>query len=505
MKKVLSVFLACAMILCVCAACGSSNGGSGSDRGVNIYVEGTMPSLDPITCAEYSSCYVFNNIYETLIRIDEKGEIVPWLATEWTASDDGITYSFTLKKGVKFHNGEEMKASDVVFSLNAAIAEPIMSNVCSHMDHAVATGDYTFDLVLKDSYAAIITMLQNLYIVNEKFYTAQESNYDVACGTGAYKLREGAVDLNTEVTVDRFDDYHLGKPAIPYATFKIITDASTARIQLESGELDFMMVYSVSNYAPLVATGNYNSALAQAPHTAYIALNLEVEPLDNKALRQALNYAADKDSIIQIAYEGLAKPARALTGENSFGVDFSDCMDFSYNPEKAKEKLAEAGFPNGLNFDDYGVVLEYIPGSYHEKIANCLQETWGQVGIQISLRATENVDCAAGAHTMRTTGCEYKSDISYIANKYGSDFIGSSNYAFYRNDRVDEIIAEAGSMTDQDARAALYKEMCEIIVEDAPYVPIQHKQIPYVWAKDLTANVYPSNECPYYVYEWHWN
>ena len=503
MKKLLAILLVCTMLLGVLSACSNSNKDS-DERGVNIYVEGTIPSLDPLKTAEYSSCYVMNNLYETLIRIDEKGEIVPWLAKSWTVSDDGLTYSFEIEKGVKFHNGDELKASDVAFTLNTAIGEPVLSAYCSMMDHATATGDYTFDLVLPNPYAAVITMLQNIYIVNEKYYTSNNS-YDTACGTGAYMLRDGAVDLNTEVTVDRFDDYHLGKPSIPYATFKIITDSSTARIQLETGELDFMMVYSTSNYQPLVDTGNYNHALVRAPHTAYIALNLEVEPLDNKALRQALNYAADKESIIQIAYDGLAEPARALTGDNSFGVDFSDCTDFSYNPEKAKEKLVEAGFPDGLDFDDYGIVLEYIPGSYHEKIANQLQETWGQVGIHISLRATENVDCAAGEHTMRTTGAEYKSDMSFITSKYASKYIGSTNYAFYRNPRVDEIVDKADVSTDQNERAALYKELCEIIVDDAPYVPIQHKQIPYVWAKDLNAKVYPSNEIPYFVYEWSWN
>ena len=140
-----------------------------------------------------------------------------------------------------------------------------MSSYCNMMDRAEATGDYTVDLYLKTPYAAVLTMLKNLYIVNEKFYTEQGTSYDVACGTGPYMLREGAVDLNTEITVDSFKDYHLGEASIPYATFKIITDASTARIQLETGELDFLMVYSVSNYQPLVDTGNYNSTLIRAP------------------------------------------------------------------------------------------------------------------------------------------------------------------------------------------------------------------------------------------------
>ena len=136
-------------------------------------MESVVPSLDPIKTLEYSSSYVFNNIYETLIRLDENNNVIPWLATEWTVSEDGKCYSFKIKEGVKFHNGEELKASDVAFSLNEAIASPIMSSYCNMMDRAEATGDYTVDLYLKTPYAAVLTMLKNLYIVNEKFYTEQ--------------------------------------------------------------------------------------------------------------------------------------------------------------------------------------------------------------------------------------------------------------------------------------------------------------------------------------------
>jgi len=522
LKKVFAIGLSVLMLAGALSACGGGGtaastaaapaaenaGGSEapaaeSGKPVNIYVESAINTLDPYKTTEYASCYIFNNIYETLIRVDENGQIIPWLAKEWTASDDGMTYSFTIQDGVKFQNGEELKASDVAFSLNTAIASDNMSQYCSMMDSAEATGDYTFDLKLKTPYGALVSMLQNLYIVNEKFYSENDC-YDKGCGTGAYILRDGAVDLATGITCDAFNDYHLGAPSIPEINFKILNDSSTARIQLESGELDFMMIYSVSDYKPLEETGEYTMALVQAPHTAYIALNLEKEPMDNKAFRQALCYATDNESIIQIAYEGLAEPARALTGANSFGVDFTDATDFSYNIDKAKEKLAEAGFPDGINLDDYGVLIDYIPGSYHEKIANCLKDTWAKAGIQVSLRATESVATEKGEHTMRTTGTDYRSDMSYMAGKYASKNIGSSNYAFYKNDRVDEIFEICDASSDQEERKKLYKELTEIIVDDCPYIPIQHKMIPYAWNKDLNAKVYPSNECPYYVYEWSW-
>lgn len=504
MKKIISLLLACTMVMCLFAA-GTVSASADAKNEVNVYVEGTIPTLDPFATGEYTACYVFNNVYEPIVRIDENGDVMSNIAKDWTVSDDGLVYTINIVEGAKFHNGEELKASDVVFSLNTAMGAAAMEGSTNMMESAEATGDYTFTLTLKAPYAALISMLSNIYVVNEAFYSAQDSNYDVACGTGAYMLRDGAVDLNTGITLDRFDDYRNGQPAIETVNLKIITDSSTASILLETGDLDFLMVSTPSYFAPLADSGNYNTALMTARHTAYIALNTTKAPLDNKALRQALNYATDNETIVIIAYEGLAVPARALTGPDSFGVDFTDATDFSFDIEKAQEKLAEAGYPDGIDLSEYGILLEYIPGSYHEKIANCLKESWAQAGINIELRATESVDCAAGAHTMRTTGTSYTADMSYMAGKYASWNIGSENYGFYANDRADEIFTLTQGMTDQAERAKLYKELTEIIVDDCPYIPIQHKETPYVWAKDLNAKVYPSNMQPWFIYEWSWN
>ena len=502
MKKVVSILLICVMLVSSLTACGSKE--SAGEKGVSVYIESPIATLDPYGTDDYVTLYVCSQVYEALIRCNENGEIIPWLAKSWNISDDGLTYSFELEQGVKFQNGEELKASDAVYSVYAAKENAIMDAILGDVESAEATGDYSFELHLKQPNAGLLALMVDFYIVNEKYDSAQTSRYNTACGTGAYKLREGSVNLSTEVIIDRFDDYHLGAPAIPYAVLKIITDSSTARVQMETGELDFLMVYSVSNYEPLASTGNYNTALVNAPHCAYVTWNLEKEPLNNKALRQALTYATDKKSINQIAYEGLAVPATALFGETSFGADFSNVMDLSFDLEKAKEKLAEAGFPNGLDFDDYGISIDYIGGSYHEKIANCLQETWSQIGVHVSIQAADNVDCSGGNYTMRTTGVGFTADMSTSANKYISSCIGSSNYARYSNARVDELFTLAAAESDSATRKAYYEEVCEIITEDCPYLCIQHKQIPYVWNKKLNAKVYPSNTSPWYIQDWSW-
>ena len=508
MKKIalsLVVVLLAGIITCSVSQ-GAQSAGDSDAKGVSVYVEGIIASLDPYYTVEYTSWYVWNQVYETLVTVDETGNILPCLAKEYSVSGDGMTYSFVLEEGVLFHNGEELKASDVAFSINTAVNKPAMSAWTNMINRAEVTGDYTVDIHLNRLYAAFYSMVAQLPIVNEAFYSSQENSYDVGVGTGPYMYQPGMVNPNTEITCVRFDNYRKGPAAIPSVTFKIISDASTAVIQLETGELDFLMVYSVSNYAPLADSGNFNTALVEAPHTAYITMNNEREPLNNKALRQALNYATDRETITIVAYEGLAQPARMLSGASSFGVDFSDATDFGFNLDKAKEKLAEAGFPDGINFNDYGMELDYIPGSYHEKVAQCVQETWAQAGIIINLRASEtyNTDCAVGTYTLCTQGGSYTTDMSFLATLYASTGINSSNYSRYSNARVDELFQQGDAITDQNQRKVIYKEICEIVIDDCPVIPIQHKQIPYVWNANLNAKVHPSNDHPWYVYEWSW-
>ena len=510
MKKKIACMLVLMMLLSCLAGCGGSAGGDDvavEEKGVNIYMESIISSLDPYGpgSVEYTGWYTWNQVYETLVRIDDSGNTVPCLAKEYSASGDGLTYSFVLEEGVKFHNGEELKASDVAFSINTAKAQPSMSAWTNMIDEAVATGDYTLDIKLLSPYGAFYSMLQQIPIVNEAYYSANDNN-EFGIGTGPYMYEEGSIDLTTSVTCVRYEDYRLGPAEIPSITFKIITDASTASIQFESGEVDFMMVYSVSNYAPLADSGKYNAAVVNAPHTAFIAINNEVEVLSNKALRQALTYATDKKTVTLMSYEGLAEPATALVGANSFGADFSDVMDFSFDIEKAKEKLAEAGYPDGINFADYGIELVYIPASYHEKIAQCIQETWAQAGIVVNLRASETCssDMIAGNYTLCTNGTAYGTDMALTGKVYESKNIGATNYAKYSNERVDELFALGNATADEAERKAIYKEICEIVVEDCPYIPTQHKQIPYVWNKNLNAKIYASNEHPYFVYEWSW-
>lgn len=517
MKKIIAMLLTLAMLVSMLAACGSNNGNS-SDPGqtdpgttsedkdsVSLCVEGAISTLDPYETLAYTSWYVFNNIYETLVINDDDGNVQPCLATAWEPSEDGLVYTFTLVDGAKFHDGSAFTAEDAAYSLMEAKNHAAMNIYTNMIESAEATDDTTLTVTLNRPYASFVSLMSELPIVSSEFYAAQTNNTEVGCGTGPYMLE--SVDMNNLVVLKAFSDYRQGEAAIKTVNMKVISDASTAVVALESGDLDFLTLYNMSAYADLDANDKFETELCATLHTAYTSFNLEVEPLDNKLLRQALSYAIDYENVILVAYEGLAKRAYALMGENAFGADFSDMVKYEYNPEKAAELLAEAGFAGGLNFADYGVQYSYIPGGYHEKIAQCIQQNWADIGVTVELVANENIDsdAPAGNFQIATEGGTYTSDMAFMSAMYATSGIGSNNYSRYSNERVDELFSLADATTDSNERAAYYKEICEITAEDALCIPVQHKEIPYVWYKDLNAVVHLSSAHPWYVYEWSWN
>ena len=525
MKKALALLLAVCLVLALTACGGSaapaasnapaaSSSGSGNAAApaaegkdsVSVSVESVISTLDPYETLAYTSWFVFNQIYETLVTVDDNGNVQPCLATAWEVSEDGCTYTFTLETGVKFHDGSDFTAKDAAYSLTEAMKHPAMQGYTKAIESVEVVGDNQIACKLLKPSASFVSMMSEIPIVSEAFYSAQENNIDVGVGTGPYMLTDQK-DLNREVVLTRFDGYRKGPAAIKDVHLKVVSDASTSVAAFETGDLDFLTVYNISSYAGLAANDKYNSALCATLHTAYTTMNLEKEPLDNKLLRQAMSYAIDYDSVIVINYEGLAKRAYALMGENSFGADFTDIVKYEYNPELAKQLLAEAGFPDGIDFADYGIEYDYIPGGYHEKIAQCVQQNWADVGIKINLRANDNIDSDApdGNFSIGTEGGTYTADMSFMSIIYGTEGIGGNNYSRYSNPEVDELFAEADATTDQAVRLANYKKICEIVSEDACYIPIQHKQIPYVWYSDLNAVVHLSSAHPWYCYEWSWN
>ena len=503
-KKGLAIILIAALLVAMLAACSGGGGGSsepatGEKRtDVNIYSEGVFTSLNPygVGCTAYVNMYLLYQLYDTLVQVNDAGDILPSLATAWEPNADGTEYTFTLREGVKFHNGEEMKASDVAYSINRAMTEAPLEPYYRYIDSVEAAGDYTVKFKLKAAYIPFVSDLINFPIVSEAFASSSDLLTE-ECGTGAYMLQ--SIDMNTGATLVAFDDYWRGEPSIKTANWKVITEGTTASVAFERGELDVFFCYNVSAFAPLEATGKYNTQLATQKHTAVILLNNKVAPLDNKLVRQALSYATDRDTMITIAYEGLASPTYLMANPSSWGVPEDLWYNhYEYNLDKAKEVLAEAGYPDGLDLGDMTV----ISGSYHEKYAQVWQNSLSQIGVKINLVGSESAvaDTTSHNYVTATMGESFTSDFAFT-----SQFYTGNNKTQYDNARVAELYDQAAVETDATARAAMYREAIEIIFDECTCIPIFNKQVPWVWDKNLNAEFHMDGGRPYYVYDMSWN
>ena len=299
--------------------------------------------------------------------------------------------------------------------------------------------------------------------------------------------------------------YRLGAAEIKDFEIQYIADASSALVSFEAGAIDLMSI-PAEMVASIQDSGNFNTARCTPKHTAIIALNNTVKPLDNKLVRQALSYACDKEAMALVAYEGQATIARLQANTDCFGVDFSEAPDISYNPEKAKELLAEAGYPDGINFADFGIHMDVIAGGYHEKIAQVFQKNLADIGCQIELVSTEIPDekASTGDYAILNEGLSYRADFSYSKRHYGT-LNGNVNWSRMEDEYVNEMFQKGDLETDPEKRKEIYRELIAYIVDYCPSIPIFHKSSVYGWAKDIDGvQIFGDSARPYYVYEWKW-
>ena len=506
-SKIFAIFLSVMLILSVFSGCGAkgTGGDAEGEKTVVVYVPDIFNTLNPFDSGAFSDSYVFNQVYESLAKVDDEGNSNPCLAESWEISSDALTYTIKLVKDAKFQNGELLKASDVVFTYTYARDFAAKTAFYSMVDSVEAIDDNTVKFTLNKPSPLFLSYTQQMPIVNEKFVNENDGNISkVACGTGPYTMV--TFDPAVKTVLTRYDDYRLGPAAIKDVELRYMSDGSSAVVALESGEIDLMSVPPVMA-GTLENNADFTNQKTLPMYTAVIAMNTKVAPFDNKLVRQAFSYATDKQSIIDIAYEGFGTVAKLQAYTNSFGVDLSGVKDFSYNPEKAKELLAEAGYPNGMDLTkDFNVKMLTIPGTFHEKVGQVFQKNLSDIGVNVELQNTQtpDEDVESGNFAIMNQGATYRADFSYNECNYGTIGIGGNNYSQMSDPYVDEMFAKGAAETEPAVRQAIYKELIEYLVDFAPGIPVFHKQEIYVWNSNLNAVVHDSGMFPFFVYEWSW-
>lgn len=464
-----------------------------------------VPSvLDPHNCSLIVEQTITSQIYETLFFIEDDGTERPVLATDYTVSEDGLTYTFNLRQGVLFHNGEELKASDVVFTIERCREAPRMYAYVEPIASVEAIDDYTVAITLAYEYAPFTQYIGALQIVNEKFVNevGDDALATQACGTGPYMLNEFVQAQSVSITA--FPDYWQGEASIKDIDWKVITDTSTALISFEAGELDYISVPS-ANWPDIEASGLYTTQLLGSNHVTYLLINHTVEPFNNKLVRQAMSHAINRDDMCLMALDGLATPTYVLASPDLVFGATDDCTTFEYNPEKAKELLAQAGYPDGFNAGTIKTI-----GAYFQKVAQVAQSNFQAVGIQCDIEIAESsaymTDCQNGNFGIAVMGSIIGNDYAMFDMVYASRYIDTNNYARYSNPEVDELFEQGVATVDPAERQEIYAQLIEIVQEDAVYIPIFFRQSPIAYDKDLNAKFYEASSLSSALYyEWSWN
>lgn len=471
LSKVLFVSMLLTLTIALGGCAGDKENGGSSESAITIGIPQDLDSLDPNMSTGAGTQEILFNVYEGLYKPDSDGNLVPAVASDCAISEDGLVYTFTLRDGVKFHNGNTVTVEDVVYSMNKCAGngtgEPLVS-AFSILEKVEATDDKTVVLTLSEENKDFLSILAaaETCIVPADVADLEET----PVGTGPYKIVSRS--LQESVELEKFDEYW-GEPAhIEKVTLKVLADADSVLMNLQGGAVDLVARVTASTASELgdqfnVVEGSMN--LVQA-----LYLNNGVEPFNNEKVRQALCYAVDKQEIFDFVSDGKGFEVGSSMFP-SFGKYYMEELNDVYTTdiEKAKALLTEAGYEDGLTFT-IKVASNY---QQHVDTATVLAEQFKKIGVTANIELIEWETWLNDVYSNR----QYEATVVGIdastltagamLKRFNST--AHNNFINYNNPDYDVAYANAlAAATDEEA-TGYYKECETILAETAANVYIQ--------------------------------
>lgn len=476
LKKILIVL---ASMILLFTGCGEKNGAKKVKEELIIAQDGESKSLDIHQGNDGFSLRANRLIYSRLVEADENMQIHPGLAESWQQLDDR-TMQFKLRKGIKFHNGDDFTAEDVKFSFERMMNSPRIAFVLPPIERIDVVDDYTVNIVTKTPFGPLLAHLSHpaLGMVSKKLLTENpEALKEKPIGTGSYKFKEWI--YGDKLVLEKNEDfYDKNERGLKYIIFKNVVEASNRAIGLETGEID--IATPISSVDEENIKNNPKLQLLTKPSISYtyIGMNMTKAPLNDIRVRKAINYAIDKQAIIDVILNGNGKIATSPIAPGVFG--FTDkTKNYEYNVEKAKELMKEAGYENGFTTS----ILVFSEEA-NTQTAEIVQAYLKEIGIDLKI---EIVEVSAywdmterGVHNLFlgswgvVTG---DADYGLYAMYHSSAKGGAGNRDFYENEKVDELLDKAKTEIDPETRKKLYEEAQILIVNDAPDVMLYNRNL----------------------------
>ena len=454
-----------------------SEGGSASGQAGDMYggsivvgVQQDIDSLDPHKATAAGTKEIIFNIFEGLVKPDENGNLINAVASDYTISEDGLTYTFTLRENVKFHNGNVVTAEDVKYSLERVSGlldgTPLISTL-----KTIKSVDILDEKTVQVKVESANTELIYSFVAAIIPAGSGEDESADPIGTGpfsfvSYKPQEGIVLAKNP------EYWQEGLPYLDQVEFKIINSADTALLELQGGTINLYAYLTDSQVQALQGSHQVISSASNVVQALF--LNNAVEPLNDVRVRQDISYAVDKDAINDFVGVGngtLISSAMLPTLKENY-VDLNDTYGNAANVEKAKELLADAGFPDGFDLEIT------IPSNYefHMQTGEVIVEQLKAVGINATIKAVEWTTWLDEVYNDRQyaatiSGITCDSTPGYLLNRFQTD--SKKNFINFQNTEYDEIYAKAQAELDPAKKAEYYKELQKILCDEAGSVFLQ--------------------------------
>lgn len=548
MKRKLALLLTLVMILGAFAACGKDNVEPGAtttsagpaatkpatpgavtyndNYGYNVLrlaLEAEIETADvQLTTADYT---IPMNIYDCLVSIQAKSdgssEIVPSLAESWDISTDGLVYTFHLRQGVKFHNGQELEADDVKYTVERMMdperlakntdcmdmikgAKARLDGTATEVEGVKVIDKYTVEITLEQAYAPFLANLcvpgASIYnreacdLADEKGGGKTASQFgnmaEYTVGTGPFMMKDWV--LNDHIYLETFKDYWKGASKLDGVLFTVITDNETRNMLFESGQLDEFDLDSARekiNYYVNSTDWKENVIIGNRVGTYYYSINESIEPFNNVLVRKAVQRAIDRQSILDAMYASAGVVANGIFAPGMIGWN-ENLPKIEYNLEEAKAMLAEAGYPNGFEM----TICQTTDSPTTLSINEIVQSQLAEIGITVKI---EQMDSATW-YDVRRTGAlpmymtswsaDFNDPDNFIYTFFSSKNTVTRSFNYGNQDAIARIEA-ARYMVDPDARVKEYQDLEKIVIQDdAAWIPLFHLQ--HVWVFSDRINGY---------------
>lgn len=427
------------------------------DIAVSIVAE--PPGWDPtVSTSQEIARVTYHNVYEGLVRIDRNGDIVPALASAWETSADGLTWTFTLREDVTFHNGEALTPEDVVAAVERA-ADPDSGHTHPEYYEAIESVKAEGNRIVVTLSQPASSLLYNLARPDSVVYQAgtEESQASAPVGTGPFRFAEWVE--GSEVRLEKYPDYYGDVAYLDSVTFRIIEDTNAQLAALQAGDIDMVGV-ALSPENALQLEGNADIKVTEGSSTTEItmALNNTREPLSDPLVRQAITHAIDKTAIVEGAMFGYG----TVIGSHASPIEpyYEDLSEtYPYDPDRARELLAEAGYAEGLSLD-----FELPPYPYERRAGEVIAQQLSEVGVTVNLT---NVEWTTWLERIFTGG---DFDMTIIGHSEPRDIgvYGDPEYYYhYDSAEVQDTLEQLETVSDEAEQIALYQDVARTIAEDA--------------------------------------